>query len=324
MAFPYKDRLQALLVKEETQYGTDPTPVAGDGIRVVGSIWESMSPEFAFPNKREDVTSNNLIKVAPGIPAGRIMTLDFVVQMIGAGAAYASGTPVRPDMDALLMACGMSRTHVDTSSSESVSYALADDSHSSCTIWAYAGGDLFKIVGCRGNWTWEVVAGQLNQIRFTMQGMLSTAPAETAVISATYDSVVPPAAKNVGLAIVPSGGSSWTPRTGSYTITPGNTIERLDDANSTDGIEQFAITRQAPRFNMTCRKPDLSDYTLYAQALAQTTHTIDMTVGSTQYNRVDLDIEDAYLMSDPAHSVDQGLAAAALEYELLDLVVRFD
>ena len=325
MAGPYNLRLQGLLVEEEVTYGTDPTPSASaDGVRVVGHIWEAMSPEYAFPNKREDVHSNSLVKVAPGLPKGRIMNLDFEVELIGSGAAYSSVTPVRPAMDALFVACGLSRTHVDTGSSESVSYALADTSHVSCTIWAYAGGDLFKIVGCRGNFTWDVLAGGLGKVRFQMQGMLSTAPAETSVASITYDSVIPPAAVNMGLAIVPSGGASWTPRLATMSVTCGNVIERLDDINSADGIEQFAIVRREPRITMTVRKPDLTDYTLYARALSQVLHTVDMTLGSTQYNRVDLDVDAAYLMTDGGFGADNGHAGIDLEYEALDMIVRFD
>jgi hypothetical protein len=291
---------------------------------VVGRIAEALSHEYAFPNKREDVVSNSLVPVTPGIPRGRIMRLEFIVQLIGAGAAYASGTPVRPDVDALLRACGLSRTHVDTGGSESVSYALADTSHSSCTIWAYTGGDLLKIVGCRGNPTWEMLAGGLGQIRFEMMGMLSTAPAETGVISGTYDAVVPPANVNIGLTVTPSGGSGWTPRVSRASCTPGNRIVRLDDVNSADGIESFEIADRAPRFTMTCRKPDLTDYTLYARSLAQTAHAIIATVGSTQYNRVDLDIAAAYLMTDPGWSVEDGFVNNELEYQLQDMIWRFD
>lgn len=321
---PYNLKLQALLVEEETTYGTDPTPTAAEAIRVVGFIWPGMSPEYAFPNKREDVFTNSLIKVTPGIPAGRVVTLEFEVQAIGAGAAYSSVTPVRPDMDALLMACGLSRTHVDTGGAETVSYALTDTAHKSCTIWAYAAGDLFKVVGCRGNVVWECTAGLLGKMRFTMTGMLSTAPAETAVISGTYDAVIPPAAKAMSLAIVPSGGSSWTPRSARFSVTPGNRIARLDDVNSSDGIEMFEIVGREPRFMLSCRKPDLTDYTLYARALAQTAHTIDWVLGSTQYNRADGDIDAAYLMTDGAFGEDNELAVIDLEYELQDLIIRFD
>lgn len=322
--YPYSLKLQAVSVEEEVTYGTDPTPTAGEAIRVVGFIWPGMSFEYAFPNKRDDVFTNSLVPVAPGIPAGRICALEFEVQAIGAGAAYASATPVRPDMDALLMACGLSRTHDDSAGTESVSYALADTGHKSCTIWAYAAGDLFKVVGCRGNVVWDCTAGNLGKMRFTMSGMLSTAPAETAVLAGTYDAVIPPAAKGMSLAIVPSGGGSWTPRAARFSVTPGNRIARLDDVNSSDGIEMFSIVGREPRFNLTCRKPDLSDYTLYARSLSRVLHTIDATLGSTQYNRVDVDINAGYLINDPTPGEENELASVDLEYELQDLVIRFD
>lgn len=322
MAGPYNVKLQGLAVERELTYGTDPTPTTAEAIRVVGFLWSGMRPEYAFPNKRADVFTNSLVKVTPGIPAGRIMNLDFEVQVIGAGSAYSSSN--LPEMDALLGACGLGRSIVTTGGSESVSYSLADTSHASCTIWAYAGGDLFKIVGCRGNVVWDVAAGMLGKMRFSMSGMLSTAPAETAVFSGSYDSVVPPAAKGMSLAIVPSGGSSWTPRAATFTVTPGNQIARLDDVNGSDGIESFEIVGREPKFTLTCRKPDLSDYTLYARALAQTAHTIDATLGSTQYNRMDLDIDAAYLETDGVFGEQDNLATIELPYELQDLVFRFD
>lgn len=320
----YNLRLEGLLAKEETTYGTDPTPTVGDnGIRVVGRIWEGLQPQWAFPNQRTDVVSNSLVEIAPGDPKGRIVSMTFVVPLIGAGAAYSSSTPVRPDVDPLLRACGMSRTHDDTTSSETVSYALADTAHSSCTVWAYAAGDLLKIVGCRGNFTWDATAGGLGQITFELSGLLSTAPAETSVPAITYDSVTPPAAVNVGLAIDP-GTPTWTPRAANVSVTPGNRVVRLDDVNSSDGIESFEIADRAPRFMFTPRKPDLSDYAVWSRSASRGAETIDMTLGTSQYNRVDLDVETAYLLTHPGPGNDQGFASSELEYLLRDLVLRFD
>lgn len=325
MAGPYNLRFEGLLVEEEVTYATDPTPSnTADGVRAVGRLWPAMTPEYAFPNEREDVLSNSLVDVAPGLPKGRIVNLDFEVDLIGSGAAYASGTPVRPAMDALFRSCGMARTHDDTGGSEKVDYDLTDTQpHASCTIWVYAGGDLFKVVGCRGNFTWEVLAGGLGKARFQMMGMLSTAPAETSVASITYDSVVPPPAVAIGLAVVPSGGGSWTPQVASMTVTPGNNVVRLDDANAADGIEQFTIASRQPRVTLVVRKPDLTDYTLYARALARTLHTIDWTLGSTQYNRIVGDINAAYLLTDGDFGDDNGHAGITLTYKMLDLRVRF-
>lgn len=316
-------RIEGLLVKEESTYGTDPTPTAADnGVRGVGRIWTALDSEYVFPNRREDVVSNSLIKVAPGTPAGRVVSIDYTVQLMGAGAAYSSSTPVRPECDPLIMACGMSRTHVDTGSSESVTYALADSGHSSCTIWAYAGKKLFKVVGCRGTWTWSPQAGGLGQISFQLQGMLSTAPTNSTVPSITYDSTVPPAAVGMSLALNP--GSSWSPAVSGLEISAGCQLQRMDDVNGADGLEGFFISAQAPIVSFQPRVVDLTDYSAYSLAAAATAHTIDCTLGSTQYNRVDLDVNAAYLTNDPGFAEENEFAAWSAEYECLDMALVFD
>lgn len=318
-------RLQGLLAKEESSYGTDPTPTAmANGVRTVGDVFGSITPEFAFPNRREDVTSNSLIKAPPGTPRGRIVTLDFEVELKGAGAAYSSSTPTRPEVDPLLMACGMSRTHVDTGSSETVTYAMTDTGHSSCTIWGYGAKKLYKIVGCRGSFAWDVVAGGLGRLRFQMQGLLSTAPTNAAVPSITYSSVESPAAVGIGLALTPSGGSEWTPEVGQVTVMSGGEFVRLDDVNAADGVGGFFAPSLAPMVRIPARVVDLTDYPAYALAAAATAHTIDLAVGGTQYNQVDLDVNAAYLVNDPGHGEDNGFGAYDLEYECQDLAIVFD
>lgn len=323
--YPHSLRIEGLLAKIEATYGTDPTPVAGtDGVRGVGRIWGALSHEWAFPNMREEVVSNSLVGVAPGTPKGRLVNIDYTVQLMGAGAAYASGTPVRPECDPLLMACGFARTHDDSVGTEKVTYDLADTGHSGVTVYAYAGGKLFKVTHCRGNMTWTPQAGGLGQIQFQLQGLLSAAPTETAVPAITYDSAVPPPAVSMGLAVVPDGGSSWTPRAAGLEITTGHTISRLDDVNSADGIEGFFLSRTEPTLSFQARAVDLTDYPVYARAADRTVQTIDATLGDTQYNRARLDIELAYLSGDPSPADEEGFAAWQLEYQLRDLQLEFD
>jgi hypothetical protein len=325
MAYPHSLRIEGLLAKIESGgYGVDPTPTAADdGIRGVGRIWNALGPEWAFSNMREETVSNSLISVAPGAPKGRVVTITYTVQLMGAGAAYASGTPVRPECDALLMACGFARTHTDTGDSESVDYDLADTGHASVTVWAYAAGKLFKIVGCRGNMTWSPSAGGLGEISFTLQGLLTVTPSETATPTITYDAVVPPPAVSMGLAVVPAAGS-WTPRTAGLEVTTGHAISRLDDVSSADGIEEFALARTEPTLGFQARAVDLSTYSPWTLAASRAVQTIDMTLGSTQYNRVKLDCDLAYLSSDPTPADDQGFAAYQLNYQLRDLQLTFD
>lgn len=323
MAYPHSLRIEGLIGAAESTYLTDAEPANTNGIRGVGRIWSALGLEWAFANLREDTMSNSLIGVAPGVPQGRIVNIDYRVQLMGAGAAYSSSTPVRPECDPLLVAAGFARTHTDTSSSEAVAYDLADTGHGSATVYAYAGGKEFKIVGLRGNITWNPQAGGLGEIQFQGIGLV-TAVAEASVPTITYAAVVPPTAVGMGLAIVPSGGSSWTPRAASFSVTTGHELPRLDDVNSSQGIEGWFFSATNPRLTMTARATAISTYSPYTLAAARTVQTIDATLGSTQYNRVKLDVNLAYLLNDPQPADDQGFAAWALEFMLRDLQIDFD
>lgn len=320
---PISLRIEGLIGAPETTYLTDEEPANTDGIRGVGRIWSAMGLEWAFANLREDTMSNSLVGVAPGRPLGRIVNIDYRFPLMGAGTAYSSSTPVRPECDPLLIAAGFGRTHTDTGSSEAVTYDLADSGHGSATLYAYAGGLEFKIVGVRGNITWTPTAGGLGEIQFNGMGLVS-AVGTASVPSITYASVVPPPAVSMGLAIVPSGGASWTPRAASFSVTTGHELPRLDDVNSSQGIEGWFFSATNPRLTMTARVPTLSAYSAYTLAAARTVQTIDATLGSTQYNRVKLDINLAYLLNDPQPEDEQGFAAWALEYMLRDLQIEFD
>lgn len=301
-----------------------PLSVNVGGIRGVGRIWSAVAPEWAFPNLREETMSGSLVQVAPGLPKGRVVNLDYTVQLMGAGAAYKSTAPiVRPECDPLLIASGMAREHVDTGGSETVSYALADTGHGSALLWVYAGGKLFRIAGVRGTWTWAPTAGGLGQIRFQLQGIL-TSVLEAALASLSYDGAIPPPAVNMALTILPSGGSSWTPDVAGVEVTLGNEIVRLDDVSAADGIEEFAISATASKITFTPRVVALTTYPAYALAVLRTVHTIDMTLGSAQYNRVKLDVNLAYLEKDPGGAEDNGFAAWDVSYILRDCTLLFD
>lgn len=322
MPYPHALKIEGLTGLVETTYLTDAAPTTSNGIRGVGRIWSALGLEWAFANRREDTVSNSLIGVAPGAPVGRLVNIDYRFPLMGAGAAYSGTTPVRPESDPIIVASAFARTHDDTISSEKVTYDLADSGHGSATLYAYAGGKLFKIVGVRGNLTWAASPGVLGEVQFQGVGLV-TDITETAVPAITYSAVVPPPAVNMGLAVVPNGGASWTPR-GTFSVTTGHELPRLDDVSSAQGIEGWFYSATNPRCTITARAVSLTEYPAYALAANRTVQTIDAVLGSTQYNRVRLDIELAYLDSDPAPTDDQGFAAQTLEYMLRDLQIEFD
>ena len=109
MPYPHAIKIDGLLAKEESVYGTDPTPtIIANGVRVVGRLWAQLGDEFAFPNDREDVASGGLTEPIPAIPRGHTINLDFSVELKGAGVAYATGSSV-PEVDPLIVSCGLAR-----------------------------------------------------------------------------------------------------------------------------------------------------------------------------------------------------------------------
>ena len=319
MPYPHPIKIDGLLAKVETTYGTDAAPVVGtDGVRVIGRLWSQLGDEYAFGNERENVAVGGLTEAIPAVPRGHMISLDFAVELKGAGVAYASGTPIRPEVDPLLTAAGLARTHDDTVSTESVSYAFADTGHGSATIWAYAGGKLYKIVGCRGNLVWDLLAGELGRMRFVMQGMVASIT-EIAMPSITYDSVESPGAVSLGLLI-----GGWTPNVSLASVDLGNDIVRLDDANAADAIDGFHIADRQSRFTVSARAVALSTYDPHTNLSARTVNTIDSTLGSVQYNQIKIDVNDARVITAPRPTDDNRFTGWEIDYLLRDLAILFD
>ena len=320
----YPIRIDGMAAKVQSAVGTDAVPtMSADAIRHVGRIWPASGDEYAFENLREDVATGSLIEAEPGTPQGHMISFSMSVELKGAGAAYASGTPVRPEIDPLLVACGLLRTHDDTTSSENVEYTLADDSHEVISVYLWAAGQVMKVVDCAATAVWEAPAGQLARINFTISGII-TEISQQALPAATYDAVESPAIVNAGFAITPNGGSAWSPNFSSFRLDLGNNVSRLDDGNSANGIERFAIGSRQPRLMLNARVPAFSAYNPNTLRAANTLQTLACTIGSTQYNRFDLESTDMRLVGRPGRQEDNEFAAYALEFMLRDLTLRAD
>ena len=311
--------IEGMLVKVESAYGTDPTPSnSADGVRVSSKILSQMSTEFRFPQRRPNVVTGTLLPIAPGGRKGRVVTLDLFVEVKGAGLAYASGSVV-PEMDVLLLACGHSRVHVDTGGSETVTYAPADSSHDSCTIWAYGAGNVHKIVGCRGNLLWDIEPGMRGTLHFRMQGMMVSDPAVAALPSVTYDAVIPPAA--VGMTYTLGG---WTPDLVRSSFDAGVNVVELEDATAADGIEGYFISAQVPTLTLEARQVALATYDPYAAAQDATASTLSIILGSTQYNKLTLQNTSLSYLMDVKDTDNNDFDAWSIEVEMTGYSLVFD
>ena len=330
--YPRPIKLRGLMAKVESAYGTDPTPVANtDAVRVRGPLRLRVVP--AFPNFREDVAFGSIIGEAPpGDPAGFMVEFDVDIELTGAGVAYSA--TVLPQAHPFLIGSGMGAVVVTTAGSETVTYTMADTGHGSFTVWAYTeSGKLIKINGCRCTWSIPITAGELGVLRCTVSGLVNapaTGVTEADLASLTYDSVKPPPFKGLSLAIVNAVDTWDPPRFQSATINAGVSVQRLDDASdAANGIEQFAISEIKPTFEINARSVALTDYDYveargYSAAKPPLPHTIDLTIGSVQYNKCGLDVNVAYLESHPEPQEDNGFASGTYLYKCNDLALLFN
>lgn len=322
MAPPYPLRVEALAAKVQSALGTDSVPTAAENaVRGIRGFWTALSDEYVWDNMRDDIVSGTLIEEIPGVPHGHMINFGFTVELKGAGAAYSA--TVLPEVDPLLVACGLLRTVDDTLGTETVEYTLADDGHELTSIYVWAGGQVHKLVDCRGTMRWDAPAGTQARATFQMQGRVTEVSAE-ATPAATYDATEAPAIVNAGFGITPNGGSLWTPNFSQFSLDLDNNIVRLDDGNAADGIEQFAVPAREPRLILSARSPALSTYNPYALREANTLQALTSTIGATQYNRIDVESTDMRLVGRPGKQDDNEFAAYELMFMLRDLTLRFD
>lgn len=314
---PYPIRLDGLLAKVEGSYGTDSVPViATDAVRVSQRVWSSLQVDWAFPNDRPDAASGSLIHVKPAKAHGRVVTIDAFWEAKGAGSSYNGGA--RPEADGLFLGCGCSAT--PNAAPDSVKYQQVDLAHPSCTIYAYAGGFLFKIVGCRGSMRMPWKAGLLGIVQFHMQGLLITDPLDTALPAGiAYDAQEPLASVGYGLAI-----GAWTPSVISSEFDQGAPLDRLDSDNGTDGIDQFDFADSLPKFSVSAKTPaSLATYNPYTDPAARTARAIALATGTVQFDRMKFNVTNAYLNTHK--NADQAKYTAwDLEYLLADWNFVFD
>jgi hypothetical protein len=316
-------RLDGILAKIESTYGTDSTPTDGtDGVRINDRAWTQMGLEYAFDNHLDDAANGSLIPPAPAGRHGRIANLDIPWLVRGAGVAYGDPSPV-PEADPLIRSCAMAATISEGVGTENVLYEPTDQNLESCTIYAYAGAKRYRIVGCRGSFELQLRAGQLAIMRFRMRGFINTDPDELTLPAVTYDAVVPPASVSAAATI-----DTFQPDWSEITLNQNAEPNRIDSGNEPTGVLEFQQNLITPRCSIRCITVPLgaigaSQYDPYADLKAGTVRTIDQTLGSTQYNQLKVQNASATLRN-ITHEDYESMTAWMLEYSLTDFDLLFD
>lgn len=309
-------RLDGLLFKRETTHRVDSVPTAAvNGVKIAERLWPTITVDYAWENLLEDAATGTILPTKKAVPRGRFVELNFAWLLRGAGV------DAPPETGDVYRACGCTETDGVTL----FDYTQASQLHESGTAYAYAAGYVFKIVGCRGGFRWPIVPGQVMLHRFRMLGLLSVEPAPAAPPQITYDTAEPLAGVGLTLAV-----GSWVPRVISAEFNQGVEVQRLEDANDADGIEEFDYGIAQPTFALSARVPrdaagivDLAAYDPFADLKAAADRTIVATGGATQFNRAKL-VNVITQLQDVKPAENSQFAAYTLQYRVRDWTLRFD
>jgi hypothetical protein len=265
--------LQVVFAKREVTEGTDPVPTATDALQLAAPATITWG---AYQDNDQQEKDNLKIEPdAPLAPSYLWAELAFRLYARGRGSAYA--TTAGPETHAVLPIYGMSDTFAALQwSYDTISQVVGGLLTS--TFYAFKGLDtnvwvLHKILAARGKTlTLSGVAGQPGLIDCVVRGMY-VEPTDTAIISPTYFTSIPPAFAAAASWQIGSFSTGFVKRA---SVTLENVLQFRDNANALTvrhaivgrklawdvGVEAARVADYNPWNKWTTRAQDALIYTL--------------------------------------------------------------
>ncbi|PKR55477.1 phage tail tube protein [Thalassospira marina] len=288
-----KWRKTVILAKLETTYGTDATPTgAANAIQVSeATVTPLAGEELDRGLMRETLGSS------PSIPVGSHVTCEFTVEIAGSGTA---GTA--PAFGPLLRACAMAEV-IDAG--VSVAYNPISEDEESASIYFHRDGNLFKLIGARGNVTAELNSNALPVLKFSFTG-LWTEPASAALPTTDFSGFIP--ALPVNNANTPTFSlHGYAAVMTAFTFNLGNTINHRDRVNS----EEVKFSDRKMSGSATFEEPAIATKNFYALAKNATLDALQLVHGTNAGNIVTIDMPKVQLKT-PSQSNEDGTVLLAV------------
>jgi hypothetical protein len=256
-------RLQALLVKSETTYGTDPNPTGAANAILAQNV--KITPMKGSDVKRD--YDRPYFGANPTIPVGLHASIAFEVEVKSSGVA---GTP--PAYGPLLQACKLAEVIV---AATSVTYNPHSGTQKSATIYFNVDGTLFKIVGARGTFTYGLNAQGIVVLKFEMTGLFvqPSASALPSVTLGTQLTQIPQAASSANTPTFTLATTALALR--SFTFDAGCEVK----PRFLVGSEQILITDAAESIDLQIEAVALATFNPFALAAAATPIPVSLVHG---------------------------------------------
>jgi len=267
-------RNKTLLAKEESVYGSDPTPtVAANAIEC-----KNVKVNYPADTQERDTVRGDLSPVSP-VTGKYYAEISFDVELKGSGTKGTAGK-----LGDLLEACAFAET---VSAGSSVVYKPTSDSIKSITIYDYehvsAGSSrLHKITGARGTVSLKLTAGQVAMLSFAFKGKYN-APADVARPDApTIETTVPPVVKSASFSL----NSVTSLVVQELSLDMQNEVVQEDDMNDASSLKGFLITSRKPSGSFNPEAVQVSTYDFWTDWIAATARALSVVVGSADGNKV--------------------------------------
>lgn len=280
------NRIDGLLAKDEgasANYGVDAAPAAAtDGMRVSDRLWQRARFYYLFANERDDEASGSYVPLLQGAAAGFVGEVDCGWVAKGKGAVYtvAAGGAIEPGAHALHGACGWPGTF--NAGPVNYTYApITTQARPSATVYVYAAGMLWKLVGCRGRLRYLWRPGRFTIVRFQIRGLLAAIGTDVALPAITYNTTAPPPAT----ATAPTIGA-FVPDYTEIELDGGNTVDFLESGAATDGIHSADWGMMKPTWRVKTKTQAIATYSPLADQRTPTTRALAISQGVAANNKL--------------------------------------
>ncbi len=275
LASPRFWRNQAVLLKADVSYGTDPVPTGA-------ANWMEARNVSYTPFDPEKV-DRNIVQEYMGRSGQTIVAtwskLSFDIAMAASGAA---GTA--PKYAAAILACGYAGTNTPATSDV---YNLVTTAFGSATAYMNIDGTLYKFVSCRGEMKGKINAKGIPVHSFELTSVYA-APVAAVMFSPItktgWPTEEPVNSAKTGKVTINAVDLAFS----TFEWSTGNRINRLDLPGPQ---QEVAITDRAPTASITVLAPGLATFDPYALANAGTNVALSNTHGSAAGKKVKHDLK---------------------------------
>jgi hypothetical protein len=267
-------RNRVLLAKEESVYGTDPTPTVSSNAIEASNIKVSYQGDLL---QRDNVRSN-ISPVSP-VLGKRWIEITFDCELKGSGTAGTAGR-----IGDLLEACSMAET-ISAGGSSSVTYTPTSSSQKSVTFYIYdndsAGSSvLHKITGAMGSFTLKATAGQYGVLSFTFRGKYNAPTDQATPSTPTYETTAPPIVESCSMTL----GGDADLVVQELNLDLANEIVSRDDISSANAILAWIIANRNPKGNFNPEALLIAGYDFWTDWVGATQRALSLVIGSTAGN----------------------------------------